>query len=140
MPETSLPVDYIGTLTATLGPPAVIPDGPQGMRVIVPVTGGRFEGPELKGAILPHGGDWVTRRASGTFKLDVRATIQTDDGAAILVTYMGIGHAGSDGNVLRTAPLFETGDPRYAWLNDLQAVGIGRSVPGSVSYDIYRLV
>ena len=30
----------------------------------------------------------------------------------------GVGNAG----VLYGAPLFETGDPRYAWLNQVQAV------------------
>jgi hypothetical protein len=38
---------------------------------------------------------------------------------------------------LRSAPLFETGDARYAWLTRLQAVGVGQRVGTSISYDIY---
>ncbi len=36
--------------------------------------------------------------------------------------------------------MFETGDERYAWLNDIQAVGVGKTVPGGVEYDVYQLL
>jgi len=57
----------------------------------------------------------------------------------ILVTYNGIGHTTDGGASLRSAPLFETGDSRYAWLTQLQAVGVGERVGTTVSYDIYAL-
>ena len=38
-----------------------------------------------------------------------------------------------------TAPQFETGDERYGWLNDIQAVGIGTFRRGTVTHDIYAL-
>jgi hypothetical protein len=65
--------------------------------------------------------------------------LRTDDGAAILMTYNGIGHPTESGHALRAAPLFETGDPRYAWLNGLQAIGVGAGERGTVSYDVYAL-
>jgi len=57
------------------------------------------------------------------------------------MTYSGIGLRSEAGDVsLRTAPLFETGDARYAWLNRVQAVGIGQLRSASlVTYDIYAL-
>ena len=58
---------------------------PQGNRRIVYVTGGTFEGPKLKGEILPGGGDWVLFRPDGVGQLDVRATARTDDGDLIYV-------------------------------------------------------
>ena len=71
----------------------------------------------------------------------MRALMKTHDGAEILVTYSGVGQAQQDGSLkIRTAPTFETGDERYAWLNDVQAVGIGRTVPGGVEYEIYQLL
>jgi len=39
-----------------------------------------------------------------------------------------------------TAPRFETGDERYAWLNDLVCVGEGRSTEDGVAYRVYAVV
>jgi hypothetical protein len=135
-----LPVEHLFTITANIGGASFIENGPQGTRVIVAVTGGSFEGPKLKGTIISNSGcDWVTRRADGSLRLDVRLTLQTADGAAIYMAYNGIGKPQDGGNVLRTAPLFETGDDRYAWLNSVQAIGVGTSGQGSVTYDVYAL-
>ena len=103
------------------------------------IVGGRFEGPRLKATVQAPAGDWITNRADGTYRLDVRLTLRTDDGALILVTYNGVGHTTDAGASLRTAPLFETGDPRYVWLTGLQAVGVGERVGTMVKYDIYAL-
>jgi hypothetical protein len=140
MPETSLPVEHLFTVTATVAPPFVVQGGPHGDRTVVGVTGGTFEGPKLRGTVAPNaGGDYVTARADGSFKLDVRLILQTDDGASILMTYNGVGVRGDDGVALRTAPLFETGDERYTWLNRLQAVATGTPARGSVTYEVYAL-
>lgn len=139
MPETQLAVEHLFTLTATTQQVAVVQGAPQGSRVHVRVTGGTFDGPKLRGVIEDGGGDWVTLRPDGSIKLDVRVTLTTDDGAHILVTYAGIGTPVEGGLTLRTAPLFETGDERYTWLNNIQAVGIGQPGKGNVSYDVYAL-
>jgi hypothetical protein len=141
MPLESLPVEFLFTMTANVSPPTVIQGGPQGSRFIVSVPGGTFEGPKLKGTIVPHsGGDWVTLRPDGSMKLDVRLTLQTEDGAFILVTYNGIGARGADGGTkVYSTPLFETGAERYAWLNTVQAIGIGSTRPNGVTYDVYAL-
>jgi hypothetical protein len=141
MPESALPVEFLFKITATTANRTQIPNGPQGSRSIVAVTGGTFEGPKLKGTVVESpGGDWLTVRGDGSFRLDVRVILRTDDGAHILMTYSGIGTAGEGGARLRTAPQFETGDERYAWLNRIQAVGIGAPAQGSVAYDIYGLL
>jgi hypothetical protein len=131
--------EYLGTLRADIGARSVVENGPQGTRTIVPVVGGRFEGPRLKASVEGPAGDWITNRPDGTYRLDVRFTLRTDDGALILVTYNGIGQATGTGASLRTAPLFETGDPRYAWLTRLQAIGVGERVGTTVKYEIYAL-
>ena len=87
------------------------------------------------------GGDWVVMRPDGSLKLDVRVVLRTDDGADILMTYSGIGQPGGDGTTtIRTAPMFETGDDRYAWLNNVQAVAHGSTGQGTVTYDVYRML
>lgn len=131
--------EYLGRLTAETGTRTVVQNAPQGTRTIVQIVGGRFEGPRVKASVQAPAGDWITNRADGSYKLDVRLTLKTDDGALIFVTYNGIGQTTDAGASLRAAPLFETGDSRYAWLTRLQAVAVGERVGTAVSYDIYAL-
>ena len=131
--------EYLGTLRVELGTRTVLENGPQGTRTIVQIVSGRFEGPRVKASVQTPSGDWITNRADGTYHLDVRLTLKTDDGALILVTYNGIGHATSAGASLRAAPLFETGDSRYTWLTGLQAVALGERVGTALTYDFYAL-
>jgi hypothetical protein len=131
--------EYLGKLRAETGTRTVVENGPQGTRTIVQIVGGRFEGPRVKASVQTPAGDWITNRADGSYRLDVRLTLKTDDGALILVTYNGIGQTTDAGASLRAAPLFETGDSRYAWLTRLQTVAVGERVGTTVSYDIYAL-
>jgi hypothetical protein len=136
----SAPVfEYLGRLRAEIGTRTLVENGPQGTRTIAQIVGGRFEGARVKASIQMPAGDWITNRADGSYRLDVRLTLKTDDGALILVTYNGIGQTTEGGASLRCAPLFETGDSRYAWLTRLQAVGVGERLGTTVSYDIYAL-
>jgi hypothetical protein len=132
-------LEHLGTLRIETGTRTVVENGPQGTRTIVQVLGGRFEGPRLKAAVQTPAGDWITNRADGSYKLDVRLTLKTDDGANILVTYNGVGQLTDGGAQLRVAPLFETGDSRYVWLTKLQAVGVGERVGTEVKYEVYAL-
>ena len=142
MATTQLDVEHLFTLTAELGDlsHALIKEGPTGTRFIAPVTGGTFDGQKIKGTVVPPGGDWVHSRPNGTIHLDVRIQLVTDDGATILMTYNGIGVPQEDRTTaIRSAPLFETGAEAYAWLNDIQAVGIGTAGADSVTYEVYAL-
>jgi hypothetical protein len=95
---------------------------PHGLLSIFPITGGSFEGERLRGIVL-GGTDWVTTAADGTRELDLRVTLETDDGALIHMTFTGVR---DDANhYFRTLPRFETAAPKYAFLNRLLAVGIG---------------
>lgn len=95
--------EYLGTLHAEIGTRTVVERGPQGTRTIVELVGGRFDGPRVKASLQVPAGDWVTNRADGSLKLDVRFTLRTDDGALILVTYNGIGQTTAAGASLRSA-------------------------------------
>ena len=100
---------------------------PRGALSIFPVTGGSFEGELLRGKLLAGGGDWVTAKGDGTFELDLRVTLETDDGALIHMTFTGVR---DDANhYFRTLPRFETAAPQYAFLNRLLAVDIGNIRP-----------
>ena len=100
---------------------------PHGRLSIFPVTGGTFEGDRLRGKVLAGGGDWVTTRADGILELDLRVTLETDDGALIYMTFTGVRDNAQ--KYFRTLPRFETASPKYAFLNRLLAVGIGEIRP-----------
>ena len=100
---------------------------PQGALTIFPVIGGSFEGARLRGKVLPGGGDWVRARIDGILILDLRVTLETDDGGLIHMTFSGVR---DDANgYFRTLPRFETATPKYAFLNRLLAIGIGEIRP-----------
>ncbi|MBD3648724.1 MAG: DUF3237 domain-containing protein [Pseudomonadales bacterium] len=141
------------TMHADLKDPVAVGEGYHVNRAIYDVTGGWFEGDRLRGKVLPSGGDWIILDSDGAGHLDVRATLQTDDGANIYVQYYGVivlndkvsealaaGDAPEFGDTyFVTQPRFETGDPRYTWLNRLMAVSEGRPLPGAVEYKVYEI-
>lgn len=135
-------------------PPQVLAGTPYGDRRIVSVTGGTFEGPKLRGTVLPGGGDWILARHDGAVQLDVRLTLQTDDEHLVYMTYRGIrdgppevierlnrGEAVDPAEYyFRTTPCFETGSDKYGWLNRICAVAVGDRRPTGPHYTVYEIL
>ena len=70
---------------------------------------GSFEGDRLRGTVLPGGDDWTIKRSDGIIDLDLRVTLETDDGALIHMTFEGMRDDGAPGGpYFRTRPRFET--------------------------------
>ena len=145
-------LEHIMSYTATLGTREVIGPVPEGLRINVYVTGGEVTGPKVFGKLRPLGGDWLTVRRDGVSILDVRGTIETNDGALIYVTYNGTSDRGEDGyerslqggpaasgRKIFISPRFHTSDSRYLWINRLHCLGIGATVTGGVAYDVYAV-
>src|SRR5256885_9572794 len=86
---------------------------PHGTRVIAPITGGTFEGPRLRGRVLPGGGDWTLLRSDAVLELDLRITLETDDGALISMTSFGLRHGPPE--VLPALPRGESADPSTSY-------------------------
>lgn len=120
---------------------------PHGTRVTALVGGGHFEGPRLRGKVLPGAGDWTLLRADGVLELDLRLTLETDDGVLVHMTSFGLRHGPPEviaaiargesvdpsAYYFRTTPRFEAGHPKYAFLNRLLAVSSGdRRADGSI--------
>jgi hypothetical protein len=118
-------MEFVYEETVTLGASIHPGDTPFGERNIVPITGGTFTGPQLRGKILPGGWDWQLSARSGCFFLHANYMIQTDDGAIINVDNRGRScpkdpaHRGS----IYTTPVFEAPLGRYQWLNGGAYVG-----------------
>ena len=88
-------------------------------------------------------GDWMIVGPDATALIDIRLTLETEDGALIYVEYQGRRdftqvYEGVDAPVY-IAPRFETSDERYSWLNKIQAVGKGLVDGDSRVYDIYEV-
>jgi Protein of unknown function (DUF3237) len=126
-----------------------------GTRRAAPLTGGHFEGPRLRGTVLPGGSaDWLLLRSDGVLELDLRATLRTDDGALIALRSFGLRHGPPDviaaigrgetvdpaSYYFRTTPRFQTGHPAYAFLNRVVAVASGdRRAEGPI-YTIHEVL
>jgi hypothetical protein len=150
----SVELEYLFTVRFGVTAPRSLGKTPFGERRIVQVTGGSFEGPKLRGTVLPEGGDWLLFRHDGVLQLDVRATLQTDDGHLIYMTYRGVRHGPAEvierlsrgervdpsEYYFRAAPFFETGSEKYGWLNRIVSVSTGERVPGEAVYTVYQVL
>jgi hypothetical protein len=142
------------------GVPVNLGASPWRSRRISYIAGGVVAGERLRGDVLPGGGDWsdVGWSASGDSMtlIDVRSVWRTHDAALIYVAYTGrlvipadvlahfrdrdrIERLPADRYYFRIQPTFETGDERYAWLNAVAAVGLGKCTARGVSYQVFAL-
>lgn len=150
---TELKTEYLMTYVALLEPPNAVDNS----LIIVNVTpGGWAKGPKINGKFISPGADWLRIMPSGVLRLDVRATLKTDDDQLIYITYNGIiQHSKESAEKLNkgellmtkdipyfiTAPTFQTSSEKYAWLNSVQAINkvvevkIGEG--GYVKYDVF---
>ncbi|HEY3704773.1 MAG TPA: DUF3237 domain-containing protein [Terracidiphilus sp.] len=109
----------------TLGPSQASAETPEGKRNIVPITGGTFEGPRLRGKVMPGEWDWQPASPGGCFTIHADPMIQTNDGAIIDAGNVGKQCKSSDGRqgALLTTPTFEAPKGKYDWLNGGAYVG-----------------
>jgi hypothetical protein len=151
-PTTELRTEYLMTIEAKVETPLAV-----GQRIVVNVPGGTVRGPKVKGDIVAPAGDWVFAMPDGSRRLDVRFTIKTDDNEFIFVEYGGIqaftkeaadrltkgetvNVADSYGYFI-TTPRFMTTSAKYAWLNNVQAIGKMVSLQRGVriKYDVFTV-
>jgi hypothetical protein len=123
------------TATVSLAPTITV----SSTLVIGEVTGARFEGERLSGSMKGNAAaDWLKVSPEGYGTLDVKITLETDDGAIVHATYTG--RLQFDTLAVYATPQFHTGDERYAWLNRIQAVAKGTFQPdGTLVYEMYEL-
>ncbi|MGK7870709.1 DUF3237 domain-containing protein [Falsiroseomonas sp. E2-1-a20] len=137
---------FVAEVRAEVGPPLLFGPGPLGERRIVPILGGRIEGPRLSGEILPGGADFQLIRPDGVAEIEARYTLRLLDGALVQVTNRGLRHAAPEDMArllrgeavppervyFRTAPVFETSAPAHAWLTRSLFIGQGTRLPDAV--------
>jgi hypothetical protein len=138
-------------LTVSLDPARELGDGRAGRRRIIPIVGGRVDGPLLSGRILPLGADWQTVHADGHAHLDTRYAFETGDGALIEIVNIGI-RRGSPAVMqrlaagdpvdpahyyMRTHARLETGHPDYLWVNTTLFLGTGAREADAVRLSLF---
>ena len=152
-PLSELPVAYLCDFAVDLEPAQLIAT-PVGTRMTFIVRSGVVEGPALRGEILPGGGDWMLVGADRIGRVDVRATVRTEDDGLIHFESRGTVKIPTDGlerlargermpfeqTYVRTTPKFETSDERYAWLNELVIVGYNELSQNHIDYRMYRVL
>ncbi len=125
----------------------------RGHRRVVPILGGTFEGPGLKGTVLP-GADWQVVRPDGALELEARYALQADDGALIsmvnrcirsaspeVMAKLNAGEPVDPKDVyFRTTPTFETADPMYAWMMNYVFIGSGERKRDQVVIEFWKVL
>ena len=141
------------TLRVQVGPPMELGEVPRGRRRIIPILGGTFDGPNIRGKVLPGGADWQIVRADGLAELDTRYALQTGQGSIIYIQNAGMRHAPPDvtkkllaGEAVdpaqvyfKTVPTFETSTPELQWLTRAIFVGTGERYPAEVVIRVWKV-
>lgn len=112
-----------------------------GERVVIPITGGTFEGPLMKGTVLSGGADYqLVDKTKGRTELEAIYSIRTDDGVNIHIRNVGLLTYGSNGYYFRTAPKFEApSDSKYDWLNNAIYICEPAVKEGYISLKVWKV-
>lgn len=126
----------------------------KGTRRIIPITGGSFEGPDIKGTIIPGGYDWQLLRADEVAEVEARYVLQTDDGALITIVNTGLRHGPAavmqqmakgeevdpSGYYFRSIPIFENSSAKYEWLTKYIFIANGIRKPTEVFIQVWKVL
>ena len=152
--ETAAPkLTLAFTINVQVGPPTELGQVPRGRRRVIPILGGTFAGPNIRGKVVPGGADWQIVRADGFAELDTRYMLQTDAGQLIYIQNAGIRHAPPDITkkllagepvdpsqvYFKTVPTFETSAPELQWLTRSIFIGTGERHPAEVVIRVWKV-
>lgn len=142
---------FLATLSVQVGEPIEIGRTSAGVRRIIPILGGKVEGPELRGTVLPAGADFQLLRTATLTELEAKYAIETDDGERLYVNNFGL-RSGSEADIaallrgepvdpariyFRCTPRIEAPDGgAWAWLSSRILIGTGIRLPDEVRLDI----
>jgi hypothetical protein len=143
-PEPNL--EFVFEEVVKLEPAIEVGQTARGNRRIIPIVGGRFEGPNIRGEVLPGGWDWQLDRADGCTDVVADYFLKTDDGVVINVRNTGTICRAAEGAPpvpVRTHPVFEPPLGKYQWLGEQTFVGtLGLASPNeglAVQIRFYRV-
>ena len=146
--------EFLMSLAVDVGEIVSMGAAPLGERRVVGILGGTFEGPGMRGEVLPGGADWQIARKDGVLDLDARYALKEQAGGLIRVVSQGYRHGSSDvlaalargedvdpaKYFFRTIMRFETGAPYLEWLNKTIAVATAERKERQVLLSAYKLL
>jgi hypothetical protein len=147
-------LEFVMEAHVTVGAAQEIGRAPAGERRIIPITGGTFEGPDLRGRVLTGGADWQIIRPDSAVELDARYTLETESGGMIYVRNRAIRHGSPEvlrklregvhvdpsEYYFRCAPVFETAIPELQWMTRSILIGDGERFPDRVAIRFWRVL
>jgi Protein of unknown function (DUF3237) len=147
-------LEYVCELKVLVAAPMIVGETARGVRRIIPIAGGTFEGPRMKGEIINGGADWQIVRKDGVAELEAHYTIKTDDGTYIYVKNVGLRVATPDiaakigrgeqvspnDYYFRAVPKFEAPAGKYDWLNNAIFICKGIRNPDNVTIQVWKVL
>ena len=155
IPET-VAIKHVFDIHYGLRGPIDIGNCPSGRRMFFSTSGGVFEGPDIKGKILPDGVDWILTGTNLVSNVDAGVLMQTDDGVVIMARWLGKvraepgvlasitdpdkrGDIAASSVYFRTTPVFETSSEKYSWLMQSTFIASAQFTKEGICYRVMRL-
>ena len=137
----------------TVADPVMIGQASDGAYRVVPITGGTFAGPGIRGDVLPGGADWQHIRPDGVAEIEARYLLETDEGIRISVVNKGYRHGPKEvmdrlaaGKAVRpgeyyfrAVPIFQTPTGKHDWLSQTVCVASGERYPDRVVIRVWAM-
>jgi Protein of unknown function (DUF3237) len=129
-------------------------DTPYGGRRIFRFDTGSFEGPKLKGTVLPGSGGLSLMRRDAVLEIDVRLTLETDGKEQIYMSWKGFRHGPKEiidrlnrGEIVdpgtyyfRATPYFETSSEKYGWMNRICSIATGSRTASGRTLQVFQVL
>ena len=126
---------------------------PSGELRVVPFVSGTFEGPGLRGTLLPGGTDWQRVRSDGVLEISAHYLLETEQGERIEVISQGLRYAPPavmarlsagelvprDEYYFRTGIRLTTAAPRLERLNRILVVSVGERTKSAVRLELFEV-
>ena len=134
-------MEYVMELRVTCDKSYTIGTTQHGERIVIPITGGTFEGPAIRGTVLPGGADYqLYDKANNRNELEAIYDIRTDDGVNIHIRNIGLWMMNDGKEYFATSPKFEApADSRYDWLNNAIFVCKPHGEKGYISLKVWKV-
>lgn len=145
-------IEFLYECIVTLAPTLEFGKTIEGMRRVIPITGGTFEGLRIRGTVLPGGADWNLSRSDGAGSVDASYYLRTHDEVLIRITNQGVGGdrpaAPADPDAperffMFTSPRFEAPIGPYDWLNRgtyIGTLGARKAVANAVLIRVFHVI
>jgi Protein of unknown function (DUF3237) len=144
---------HVADFLVEVGAPIAVGETAQGLRRVVPITGGTIRGARLSGTILNAGADFQIIGPDGFTRVEARYVARLDDGSLLYIENCGVRFGPPEAMAriaagepvdpaliyFRSAPRFETAEPRHQWLTRPLFIASGARHPDRVALSVFEV-